>query len=99
MCTELDLEGGETSGRAESKAHERELDSSRCRMWYARDVMGWEGAYSSKESPLQGCEPVWPSGKAGKQKDLASIPLRLSFLFKKVVVGGLTLLCDFVPHN
>ena len=30
-------------------------------------------------------EPVWPSGKAlaGKQKDLGSIPLRLSFLFRK----------------
>ena len=31
-------------------------------------------------------EPVWPSGKAGKRKDLGSIPLRLSFLFKKAVV-------------
>ena len=34
-------------------------------------------------------EPVWPSGKAlgsGKRKDLGSIPLRLSSLFKKVVV-------------
>ena len=30
-------------------------------------------------------EPVWPSGK-----DLGSIPLRLSFLFKKVVVCGHT---------
>ena len=29
------------------------------------------------------CEPVWPSGKAGKrQRDLGSNPLRLSFLFK-----------------
>ena len=27
-------------------------------------------------------------GKAGKQKDLGSIPLRLSFLFEKVVVCG-----------
>ena len=26
-------------------------------------------------------EPVWPSGKAGKQNDLDSIPLWLSFLF------------------
>ena len=34
------------------------------------------------------CEPVWPSGKAGQRKDLGSIPLRLSFLFKKVVVCG-----------
>ena len=32
------------------------------------------------------CEPVWPSGKAGKREDLGSIPLRLSFLFTKVVV-------------
>ena len=29
-----------------------------------------------------GREPVWPSGKAGKQKDIGSILLRLSFLFK-----------------
>jgi len=36
----------------------------------------------------QSCEPVWPSGKVGKRKDLGSIPLRLSFLFKKVVVCG-----------
>ena len=35
--------------------------------------------------------------KAGKQKDLGSIPLRLSFLFKKVVVYGQS--CDFVLHN
>ena len=42
-------------------------------------------------------EPVWPSGKAGKQKDLGSNPLRLSFLFKS---NGLwTQSCDFVPHN
>ena len=31
-------------------------------------------------------ELVWPSGKAGKWKDLGLIPLQLSFLFKKVVV-------------
>ena len=30
-------------------------------------------------------EPVWPSGK---RNDLGSIPLRRSFLFKKVVVCG-----------
>ena len=37
------------------------------------------------------CEPRWPSGKAVRlisRKDLGSIPLRLSFLFKKVVVCG-----------
>ena len=36
-------------------------------------------------------EPVWLSGKAlgySKQKGLGSIPLQLSFLFKKVVVCG-----------
>ena len=43
-------------------------------------------------------ETVWPSGKAGKRKDLGSIPLRLSFLFKKVVVQLWTLSCDFVHH-
>ena len=44
-------------------------------------------------------EPVWPSGKAGKQKDLGSIPLRLSaFLFKKLCFQC-RLSCDFGPHN
>ena len=33
-----------------------------------------------------------------KQRDLGSNPLRLSFLFKKVVVCE-HLFCDFVPHN
>ena len=42
-------------------------------------------------------ELVWPSGKAGKRKDLGSIPLRLSFPFKKVVVCGQS--CDFVHHS
>ena len=42
------------------------------------------------------CEPVWPSGKAGKRKDLGSIPLRLSFLFKKVVVCGHCLVTLFI---
>ena len=41
-------------------------------------------------------EPVWRSG--GKRKDLGSIPLQLSFLFKKVVVLSWTLSCDFVHH-
>ena len=40
------------------------------------------------------CEPVWPGGKAGKQKDLGSNPLLLSFLFKRC--GLLTLASDFV---
>ena len=45
-------------------------------------------------------EPVWPSGKAlgCKQKDLGSIALRLSFLFRKGS-GLWTLSCDSVPHN
>ena len=34
---------------------------------------------------------------AGKQRDLGSNPLRLSFLFKSC--GLWTLSCDFVPHN
>ena len=42
-------------------------------------------------------EPVWPSGKAGKQRDLGSNPLRLSVLFKSC--GLWTLSCDFVSHN
>ena len=29
------------------------------------------------------CEPVWPSGKAGKQTDLGSNLLWLSFIFKR----------------
>ena len=33
----------------------------------------------------------------GKRKNLGSIPLRLSFLFKSC--GLWTLSCDFVPHN
>ena len=39
-------------------------------------------------------EPVWPSGK---QRDLGSNPLRLSFFFKSC--GLWTLSYDFVPHN
>ena len=42
--------------------------------------------------------PVWPSGKAGKQKGLGSIPLRLPHLLEKGC-GVWTLSCDFVPHN
>ena len=41
-------------------------------------------------------EPVWPSDKAGKQRELGSKPLRLSFLFKSC--GLWTRSCDFVPH-
>ena len=39
-------------------------------------------------------EPAWPNGK---QKDLGSHPLRLSFLLKQC--GLWTLSCGFVPHN
>ena len=43
------------------------------------------------------CKPVWPSGKAGEQKDPGSISFRFSLLFKSC--GLWTLTCDFVPHN
>ena len=47
------------------------------------------------------CEPVWPRGlrryASGKQKDLGSNLLRLSFLFKNC--GLWTLSSDFVPQN
>ena len=43
------------------------------------------------------CEPVWPSSKAGKQKDLGWIPLRLSFFLK--ICGLWTLSCGFVLHS
>ena len=42
------------------------------------------------------CDPVWPSGKAGKRKDLGSNLLRFSFLFTSC--GLWTLSCDFVHH-
>ena len=53
----------------------------------------------SKKAMFPRCssEPLWPSGKAGKQKTLGSNLLRLSFLFKSC--GLWTLSCDFVPHN
>ena len=41
-----------------------------------------------RRASLRLCEPVWPSGEAGKQKGLRSIPLWLSFFVKKVVVCG-----------
>ena len=44
-------------------------------------------------------ELVWPSGKAGKQKGLGSISLRLSFLFRKVVVCGHCLVTLSLPIN
>ena len=54
-----------------------------------------DAVYASSLSRLKTCsvhvsEPVWSSGKAlgCKRKDLGSIPLRLSFLFKEVVVCG-----------
>ena len=48
--------------------------------------------------PTSPREPVWPSGKVGKQKDLDSNPLRLSFVFKHCGCRH-CLVCDFVPHN
>ena len=44
-------------------------------------------------------EPLWSSGKAGKQKGLGSIPLRLSFLFKKVAVYGHYLVTLSLTNN
>ena len=42
-------------------------------------------------------EPVWPSGKAGKRRNLGSNPLRLSFLFKSCGLWALSR--DFVPYS
>ena len=52
-----------------------------------RDSLGRSGAChwtytDDKHSWGEESEPVWPGGKAGKQKELGSNPLRLSFLFK-----------------
>ena len=43
------------------------------------------------------CESVWPASKAGKQRDIGSDLLQLSFHFKGCSLW--TLSCDFVPHN
>ena len=54
----------------------------------------------SSERSLITSEPVWPGGKAGisgKQRDLGSNLLWLSFLFKNC--GLSTLSCDFIPYN
>ena len=45
----------------------------------------------------QTLRPVKNGLKAGKQRDLGSIPLRLSFLFKSCFLW--TLSCDFVLYN
>ena len=45
--------------------------------------VGYNGRSACKNNG-QVRELVWPSGKAGKQKDLGSIPLRLSSIFKKL---------------
>ena len=42
----------------------------------------------NERTNVAACEPVWSSGKAGKHKGLSSLPLRLSLLFKKIVVCG-----------
>ena len=55
----------------------------------------WNKAVGWKK--VEECEPVWPSGKAGKQRDLGSNLLRLSFLFKNC--GLWTLSCDFITQN
>ena len=42
-------------------------------------------------------QPACPSGKASKQRDLGSNPLRLSFHFRSC--GLWTLSCGSVPHS
>ena len=65
----------------------------------ARTMLALTQSDNSRAISCDGREPVWPSGKAGQRKDLGSIPLRLSFLLKKVVVCGHCLVTLFVPHN
>ena len=60
---------------------------------YCKHTVSFSHIKGSKERCLLD-EPVWPSGK---QRDLGSNPLRLSFLFESC--GPWTLSCDFVPHN
>ena len=55
------------------------LLSSGCRTAFFVGTLGDPAASSHAHS-----EPVWPSGKACKQRDLSSNPLRLSFLFKRL---------------
>ena len=77
------IRDGEQSGTERSR--DREL-------WESRS--GRPGLPRPYNKPDDFCgrkrEPVWPSGKAkaGKRKDLGSMPLRLSILFEKVVVCG-----------
>ena len=58
----------------------------------------WENMVTSNWTSQPG-EPVWSSGKAlgCKQKDLGSIPFRLSSLLESC--GLWTMSCDFVPHH
>ena len=40
---------------------------------------------------------IWPRGKAGRQKNLGWVPLRLSFLYKGYGLWALS--CDFVLRS
>ena len=55
------------------------------------------GLFESGEYRYVACKSDQQQSKAGKQKDLGSNPLWLSFLFKNC--GLWTLSCDFVPQN
>ena len=55
------------------------------------------GLYTGVSCSGRPSEPVWPSGKAGKERNLGSNPLRLSFLFESCSLWALS--CGFVPHN
>ena len=92
-------------------AHKKGKIERVSRVGPAVKVLGWQaddvGLIPSFVSPFSvfkscglwtpSCEPGWPSGKAGKHRDLGSNLLRLSFLFKSC--GLWTLSCGFVPHN
>ena len=58
------------------------------------DVICSQTWNESRCLPSANCWPVWPSGK---QRDLGSNPLRLSFLFK--CCGLWTVSCDFCPSQ
>ena len=55
------------------------------------------GLYSAVLCSGRPSEPVWPSGKAGKERNRGSNPLRLSFLFESCGLWKLS--SGFVLHN
>ena len=73
-----------------------------CRAKMGKRTARWHTGTKSAETVQHGCQPVWPSGKgveAGKQRDLGLNPLRLSFLFEKVVFCGNCLVTLFLTIN